>query len=164
HRAASARPNFVELDFETPEEPSGEETPSADEIVGALARMLPNQRTALILRDFRGVARSEIGQLMGLSPAAVEPLLTRARAAFRGELAAGWQPWECAETRALVEQQLAGLTRVAARHTLRSHLRHCGPCATLARAVRSSRGKVAGLIFWPFALIGRLADAFSQAP
>ena len=56
----------------------------------------------------------------------------------------------CAETRALVEKQLDGEITVADRHTLRSHLRHCGPCATLARAVRSSRGKLAGLIFWPF--------------
>jgi len=163
HRAAAARPNFVELDFETPEEPSGEETPSADEIVGALARLLPNQRTALILRDFRGVSRSEIGHLMALSPAAVEALLTRSRAAFREELDAGQQPYECAETRALVEQQLDGLITVADRHTLRSHLRRCGPCATLARAVRSSRGKVAGLIFWPLDLIARLAGAFSPA-
>ena len=163
HRAAAARPSFVELDFEASEDPSGEETPSADEIVGALARMLPNQRTALILRDFRGVSRSEIGHLMALSPAAVEALLTRARAVFREELEAGEQPFVCAETRALVEKQLDGEITVADRHSLRSHLRHCGPCATLARAVRSSRGKLAGLIFWPFDLISRLAGAFSQA-
>ena len=164
HRAAAARPSFVELDFEPSEDPSGEETPSADEIVGALARMLPNQRTALILRDFRGVSRSEIGRLMALSPAAVEALLTRARAVFREELAAGEQPFVCAETRALVEKQLDGEITVADRHTLRSHLRHCRPCATLARAVRSSRGKLAGLIFWPFDLISRVAGAFFEAP
>ena len=116
HRAAAARPSFVELDFEPSEDPSGEETPSADEIVGALARMLPNQRTALILRDFRGVSRSEIGHLMALSPAAVEALLTRARAVFREELEAGEQPFVCAETRALVEKQLDGEITVADRH------------------------------------------------
>jgi RNA polymerase sigma factor (sigma-70 family) len=165
-RAAAARPAQVELDLEVPHDPSGEEeeTPSADEIVGALARLLPNQRTALILRDFRGVSRTEICDLMSLSPAAVEALLTRARAAVREELQAGTQPFECAETRALVEQQLDGLITVADRHTLRSHLRHCAPCSTLARAVRSSRGKLAGLLFGPAELISRLVDAFSQAP
>ena len=163
-RAAAARPAYVELGPEVPQEPSEEETPSADEIVGALARLLPNQRTALILRDFRGVSRTEICDLMALSPAAVEALLTRARAAFREELQAGGQPFECAETRALVEQQLDGLITVADRHSLRSHLRHCAPCSTLARAVRSSRSKVAGLLFWPVELISRLVDAFSQAP
>jgi RNA polymerase sigma factor (sigma-70 family) len=165
-RAASARPAHVELDPEASQEPvgDGDETPSADEIVGALARLLPNQRTALILRDFRGVSRVEICDLMSLSPAAVEALLTRARAAFREELRAGDQPFECAETRALVEQQLDGLITVADRHSLRSHLRHCAPCSTLARAVRSSRGKLAGLLFGPAELISRLVDAFSQAP
>jgi RNA polymerase sigma-70 factor (ECF subfamily) len=164
-RAAAARPAYVELDPEVPDEPGdGHETPSADEIVGALARLLPNHRTALILRDFRGVSRAEICELMSLSPVAVEALLTRARAAFREELQAGDQPFACAETRALVEQQLDGLITVSDRHSLRSHLRHCAPCSTLARAVRSSRGKLAGLLFWPVDLIARLVAAFSEAP
>ena len=164
HRAAAARPVLVELDYDEPAGPTEDGTPSADEIVGALTRLLPNQRTALILRDFRGVSRGEICNLMSLSPVAVEALLTRARTAFREELEAGEQPFACEETRKLVEQQLDGLITVADRHSLRSHLRHCAPCSTLARAVRSSRSKVAGLLFWPFDLISRLAGAFSQAP
>lgn len=164
HRAAAARPVQVELDPEEAPGPTEDETPSADEIVGALARLLPNQRTALILRDFRGVSRAEICELMSLSPVAVEALLTRARASFREELEAGEQTFACAETRALVEQQLDGLITVADRHSLRSHLRHCAPCSTLARAVRSSRSKVASLLFFPVDLISRLAAAFSQAP
>jgi RNA polymerase sigma-70 factor, ECF subfamily len=164
HRAAAARPVQVELDFDEPAGPSDDETPSADEIVGALARLLPNQRTALILRDFRGVSRAEICDLMSLSPVAVEALLTRARSAFREELDAGEQPFECDETRTLVEQQLDGLITASDRHSLRSHLRHCAPCSTLARAVRSSRGKLAAILFWPVDLISRLAAAFSQAP
>jgi len=163
-RAAAARPDWVELDHETASQPSDDQGPTADEIVGALARMLPNQRTALILRDFRGVSRTEISDLMSLSAVSVEALLTRARAAFREELEAGDQPFVCAETRELVEQQLDGLITVADRHSLRTHLRHCSPCSSLARAVRSSRSKVAGLIFWPVDLISRLAGAFSQAP
>jgi RNA polymerase sigma factor (sigma-70 family) len=164
-RALSARPMQVELDQEyASSEPDGEETPSADEIVGALARLLPNQRTALILRDFRGVSRPEIAQLMSVSPVALEALLTRARAAFREELEAGDEPFACAETRELVERQLDGLITVADRHSLRTHLRHCASCSTLARAVRSSRGKVASLLLWPAGLIARLAASFSQAP
>ena len=164
HRAAASRPVQVELDFEEPSGPTSDETPSADEIVGALARLLPNQRTALILRDFRGVSRAEICDLMSLTPVAVEALLTRARAAFREELDAGEQQFECAETSALVEQQLDGLITVADRHSLRSHLRHCAPCSTLARAVRSSRGKAAAILFWPIDLISRLVAAFTEAP
>ena len=163
-RAAAARPDEVELDPERVPEANGDDAPSVDDIVGALARMLPNQRTALILRDFRGAPHSEICQLMELSAAGAETLLTRARVSFREEIEAGEQPFECAETKALVEQQLAGMISASERHSLRTHLRHCASCSTLARAVRSSRGKLAGLIFWPTELFSRLAGALSQAP
>jgi len=161
-RAVACRPDEVELDYETASE-RDELGPTADEIVGALARMRPNQRTALILRDFRGASRAEISRLLSMSTTGVEALLTRARASFRDELEAGDQPFDCAETKALVEQQLEGHISVAERHSLRTHLRHCSPCSTLARAVRSSRGKLAGLVLWPAGLVSRLAAAFSQA-
>ena len=167
-RAASARPDEVELDAEHAPGglpgPGGDDTPSVDEIVGALTRMLPNQRAALILRDFRGAPHTEICELLTLSPAGAETLLARARASFRAEIHAGEQPFDCAETKALVEQQLMGSITAAERHSLRTHLRHCSPCATLARAARSSAGKVAGLVFWPGELLSRLASALSQAP
>ena len=163
-RAAAARPDEVELDPERVPEQNGDDAPSVDDIVGALARMLPNQRTALILRDFRGAPHSEICQLMELSAAGAETLLTRARVSFREEIEAGEQPFDCAETKALVEQQLAGMISASERHSLRTHLRHCASCSTLARAVRSSRGKLAGLIFWPTELFSRLAGALTQAP
>jgi RNA polymerase sigma-70 factor, ECF subfamily len=163
-RAVSCRPAEVELDPERASEAADADIPRIDDIVGALARMLPNQRTALILRDFRGASHGEICELLAMSPAGVETLLTRARTSFREEMEAGDQPFDCAETKALVEQQLAGKITVAERHSLRTHLRHCGPCSTLARAVRSSKGKLAGLLFWPVDLFQRLASALSQAP
>lgn len=163
-RAAACRPGEVELDLERAPGPHDDDIPTAEDIVGALSRMRPNQRTALILRDFRGAPRSEICELLSLSPTGVETLLTRARTSFREEIQAGEQPFDCAETKALVEQQLAGEITVSERHSLRTHLRHCAPCSTLARAVRSSRGKLAGLVFWPGELFSRLASAFSQAP
>ena len=162
-RAAAARPDEVELDPERVPEQNGDDAPSVDDIVGALARMLPNQRTALILRDFRGAPHNEICDLMELSPAGAETLLTRARASFRQEIEAGEQPFDCAETKSLVEQQLAGMISTAERHSLRTHLRHCSRCATLARAMRSSAGKAASLLLFPIGLISRLAGAFSQA-
>src|SRR5439155_24317195 len=164
-RAAAARPEEVELDLDAPSQNGNgrhhEEngTPSADEIVGALARLLPNQRTALILRDFRGVPRAEIVELLSLSPTGVEALLTRARASFREELEADREPFACADTRALLELQLEGVITVAERHSVRAHLRHCSPGSTLARAIRSSRGKLAGLLRWPAEQSSRHAGA-----
>jgi RNA polymerase sigma-70 factor (ECF subfamily) len=163
HRATAARPEEVELDPEVVAHVAVADAPRTDDIVGALARMLPNQRTALILRDFRGVSRDEVADLLSLSAVGVETLLTRARTSFREELEAGDSPFDCAETRALVEQQLAGLISVGERHTLRTHLRHCGACATLARTIRSSAGRLASL-FWPSELFSRLVSALSQAP
>jgi RNA polymerase sigma-70 factor (ECF subfamily) len=163
-RAVSCRPVEVELDPERASEAADADMPRIDDIVGALSRMLPNQRTALILRDFRGASHGEICELLAMSPAGVETLLTRARTSFREEIEAGDQPFDCDETKALVEQQLAGKITVAERHSLRTHLRHCGQCSTLARAVRSSKGKLAGFLFWPVDLVQRLASALSQAP
>ncbi len=163
-RAGACRPDEVELDPETVGRPEENGGPSADDIVGALARMLPNQRTALILRDFRGVPRTEISELLHLSPSGVEALLARARTSFREELEADRQPFDCAETRTLVEQQLEGLITVAERHSLRTHLRHCASCSSLARVVRSSRGKLASLLPWTGDWFSRLAAALSQAP
>jgi RNA polymerase sigma-70 factor, ECF subfamily len=163
-RAVSCRPAEVELDPERAPEALDADAPSVDDIVGALARMRPNQRTALILRDFRGAHHGEICELLEMSSAGVETLLTRARTSFREEIEAGDQPFDCAETRALVEQQLAGEITVSERHSLRTHLRHCAQCSTLARAVRSSKGKLAGLLVWPVDLFQRLASALSQAP
>jgi RNA polymerase sigma factor (sigma-70 family) len=162
-RAAAARPDEVELDPDRLPEPDADDTPGVDEIVGALARMLPNQRTALILRDFRGAPHSEICELMALSSAGAETLLTRARVSFREEIEAGEQPFDCAETKALVEEQLAGVISASGRHSLRTHLRHCASCSTLARSLRSSAGKVAGFLLLPFELVSRLASALSQA-
>jgi RNA polymerase sigma factor (sigma-70 family) len=163
-RAVSCRPAEVELDADQVPEALETDAPAVDDIVGALTRMLPNQRTALILRDFRGASHSEICELLELSPAGIETLLTRARISFREEMEAGDQPFDCTETRALVEQQLAGEITVSERHSLRTHLRHCGPCSALARAVRSSKGKLAGLLVSPVDLFQRLASALSQAP
>ena len=163
-RAGACRPEEVELDPELV--PAGEErdaAPTSLEIVGALARMLPNQRAALYLRDFRGASRAEIGDLLGLSPAGVEALLARARASFREELEAGETPLPCGDVEHLIEQQLEGLISAGDRHALRTHLRHCAPCSRLARVIRSTSGRLASLL-WPSGAIERLAALFGQAP
>src|SRR5262249_8587502 len=162
-RAVACRPNEVELDPDQLTAATNGDLPSTDDIVGALARMLPNQRTALILRDFRGGAPGEISELLGLTPVGVEALLARARASFREELEAGDQPFDCAETRELVRRQGNGRISVGDRHSLKAHLKHCSPCASTARSLRSSLGKLAGLV-WPGGLIERFANLFTQLP
>lgn len=49
----------------------------------ALGRLNERQRMAVLLNKFEGMSYAEIGEVMGLSPAAVKALLSRARAALR---------------------------------------------------------------------------------
>jgi RNA polymerase sigma-70 factor, ECF subfamily len=52
---------------------------SSEELTAALRAIPDRQRTALLLREFRGLSYDEIGSELGLSQAATEALLFRAR-------------------------------------------------------------------------------------
>jgi RNA polymerase sigma factor (sigma-70 family) len=84
-RMRASRPQEVELEAEAfaAREPEG---PSAAEIREALARLRPNQRAALVLREIGGLSYAEIAEELELTVAAVETLLFRARRALREEL------------------------------------------------------------------------------
>lgn len=63
----------------------------ADELIplaGALAKMPPQQRRALLLREWQGLSYREIAAELGLTQAAVETLLFRARRSLAKGLAA----------------------------------------------------------------------------
>ena len=63
-----------------------------DELFGlddALAHLTDQQRRALLLRDWRGLTYTEIAEQLGLSEAAVETVLFRARRAVAAELEHG---------------------------------------------------------------------------
>jgi RNA polymerase sigma factor (sigma-70 family) len=64
---------------------------SADELIplpGALAKLPPQQRRALLLREWQGLSYREIADELGLTQAAVETLLFRARRSLAKGLAA----------------------------------------------------------------------------
>ena len=56
-----------------------EERDLAARLRKALAELPENQRAALLLRKFEGSSYKDIAEILGLSPAAVDSLLTRAR-------------------------------------------------------------------------------------
>jgi RNA polymerase sigma factor (sigma-70 family) len=63
----------------------------ADELIplaSALAKMPPKQQRALLLREWQGLTYREIASELGLTPAAVETLLFRARRSLAKGLAA----------------------------------------------------------------------------
>jgi RNA polymerase sigma-70 factor (ECF subfamily) len=57
-------------------------------IQAALSALPPNQRMAIVLRYFEGLGWSEMSEVMGVSPKAVERLLSRGREALADRLLA----------------------------------------------------------------------------
>jgi RNA polymerase sigma factor (sigma-70 family) len=84
-------------------------TESALELIGiedALESMPENQRRAILLREWKGLSYREIGEELGLSQAAVEMLIFRARRSLAGALE---QPEEPGRRRAARSALIAGL-------------------------------------------------------
>ena len=89
----------------------GTEPGDHDELIGlddALASMPEQQRRALVLREWRGAAPSEIALKLDLTPTATHALLTRARASLALALTVARQPalavlWLVGELRSLVK-------------------------------------------------------------
>jgi RNA polymerase sigma-70 factor, ECF subfamily len=85
-RSSASRPLEVSLDPDLAAAPEVE-SPTAAEIGEALGRLRPNYRSVLILREIGGLSYAEVAEHLGLSVAAVETLIFRARRALREELA-----------------------------------------------------------------------------
>jgi RNA polymerase sigma factor (sigma-70 family) len=65
-----------------------EERPNVEGVLRALGRLPFNQRAALVMRELEGRSYSEIGDTLGVSVAAVETLIFRARRSLRVRTAA----------------------------------------------------------------------------
>lgn len=74
------RPDLATLDpsYEMPE-------PLAD-LIGALGRLSPNQRAALILHDYADLPTGEVARIMGIASTTVRVHLSQARRRLRGLL------------------------------------------------------------------------------
>jgi RNA polymerase sigma-70 factor (ECF subfamily) len=74
-------------------EPSGDETQrevsrhaEIDALSSALAELPPQQRDAIVLREFYGLSYAEVASALGISGAAVESLIFRSRRRLQAEL------------------------------------------------------------------------------
>jgi RNA polymerase sigma-70 factor, ECF subfamily len=74
-------------------EPSGDETQrevsrhaEIDALSSALAELPPQQRDAIVLREFYGLSYAEVASALGISGAAAESLIFRSRRRLRAEL------------------------------------------------------------------------------
>jgi RNA polymerase sigma factor (sigma-70 family) len=129
--------------------------PSAEDIRRGLGQLAFNQRAALVARELEGRSYAEIGEILGLSVAAVETLIFRARRALREQLEGSLT---CVEAELAISRQLDRRLLRGDKGALRAHLRECGECATFARRLRAQRSALKALAAVP--LPGSLATFF----
>ena len=123
-----------------------DDAPTAADIQRALGELALNQREALVMRELEGRSYADIAELLGISVAAVETLLFRARRALREQLEGSLS---CSEAEAALSLQLDGRLSRADAGQLRSHLRSCETCRRLARRQRAQRKSVQSLAVVP---------------
>jgi RNA polymerase sigma factor (sigma-70 family) len=136
----------VELD----EQVVGSETeptePSVADVLRALQQLTPNQRSALVMREFEGRSYAEIAELMGVSQSALETLIFRARRALAEALEDGLT---CAEAELAVSRRLDGRLSRRDSRRLKAHMRECPLCARFEQRQRRRRSLVKDLSVIP---------------
>lgn len=151
-RQEQSRPRQVELDdriaHARPNE-SDDDGPSVGELLTALAKIPPQQRQAIVLREFEGRAYSEIAEILGVTTTALETLLFRARRSLADELQ---HQLTCTEAQLTVSRSVDGRLGRKERRRLRDHLAECPDCARFARLQQRHRSALRGLALVPIPL------------
>ena len=145
-RQEQARPRQVELDERVASTESDGEGPSVGELLTALSKIPPQQRQAIVLREFEGRAYGEIADILGTTTSALETLLFRARRSLAGELE---QQLTCTEAQLAVSKAVDGRLGRKERRRLEDHLAECPDCAHFARAQPRHRRALQGLMLVP---------------
>jgi RNA polymerase sigma factor (sigma-70 family) len=136
-----------------------DEAPSAYDVRRALGRLPFDERAALIMREVEGRSYNELAAILGVSFAALETLLFRARRALREELEG---TLTCHQAERAISRRLDGRLGRAERRQLRGHLRGCGDCLRFAQSQRAQRAALRALADVP--LPASLASFFAEAP
>ena len=137
-----------------------EERQRLDALRADLADLPERQRSALLLRELCGLAHTEIGAVLAVTPAVAKQSIFEARTALH-EAEAGRQ-MTCAEVRVTLSD---GDGRVRRGRRIKGHLRACGECAAFQEALRARPAQLAAL-FPPLpgaASVGLLARLLSSA-
>jgi RNA polymerase sigma factor (sigma-70 family) len=147
-RDAARRPSEVVLDRELPAASDHDEDGGfrREDIRRALSQLTFSQRSALALRELEGRSYKEIAEVLGLTDAAVEALIFRARRAFREQLEGSLS---CSDAERAISRQLDGMLARGEKGALRAHLRACPECESLARRFRAQRSALRGIVLVP---------------
>ncbi len=145
-RQDQARPRQVELDDRIADRSPETTGPTVGEILTALSRIPPQQRQAIVLREFEGRSYKEIAEILNVSVSALETLLFRARRSLAEELE---HQLTCTEAQFAVSQAADGRLGRKERRRLRVHLEECPDCAQFAQAQKRHRRALRGLVLVP---------------
>jgi hypothetical protein len=103
----------------------------------------PSQREALTLREYEGLSYAEIAKTLGISRAAAEMLVYRARRSFRAAYegtAASTVRDGCTTLAPLMSRMLDDEVSIATRGALMAHLEACARCRADVKALGRTRG------------------------
>ena len=125
-RQQAARPREVELDREVPATEADSDGPSVEDLVRALQRIPPLQREALVLREMEGRSYKEISAILGISQAALETRIFRARRSLAHALE---NLGRCDRAELALSQRADGRLGRKERKLLVAHLEECPSCA-----------------------------------
>ena len=145
-RQESSRPRHVELDDDVAGASPDETGPTVGEVLTALSRIPPQQRQAIVLREFEGRSYKEIAAILGVTTSALETLLFRARRSLAEELE---HQLSCTEAQLAVSKATDGRLGRKERRRLRAHLDECPDCAHFARLQQRNRSALRGLLLIP---------------
>ena len=148
-RHDSARPRQVVLDDQIADRSSDATeaaVPTVGEILTALSHIPPQQRQAIVLREFEGRSYNEIAEILGVTTSALETLLFRARRSLADELE---HQLTCTEAQFAVSQAADGRLGRKERKRLRVHIAECPDCASFAQVQQRHRRALRGLVLVP---------------
>jgi RNA polymerase sigma factor (sigma-70 family) len=149
-RQESARPRQVALDVELAGASADDEGPTVGELLTALSRISPQQRQAIVLREFEGRSYKEIAGILGITTAALETLLFRARRSLAEALE---HHLTCTEAQLAVSRAVDGRLGRRERRRLRDHLAECPDCSRFARLQPRHRNALRGLVLMPVPIL-----------
>jgi RNA polymerase sigma factor (sigma-70 family) len=145
-RQEKSRPRHVELDEQVAGTSSDDSGPTVGEVLTALSRIPPQQRQAIVLREFEGRSYKELAEILGISTSALETLLFRARRSLAEELE---HHLTCTDAQLAISRAADGRIGRKERRRLREHLDECPDCARFARMQPRHRNALRGLLLLP---------------
>ena len=149
-RQEQARPRVVELDERTTRaDTPDDEGPTVGELLAALSKIPPQQRQAIVLREFEGRSYAEIADILGVTTGALETLLFRARRSLAEELE---HQLTCTEAQLAISRAVDDRLGRKERRRLREHLAECPDCARFASVQKRHRRALKGLMLVPVPL------------